>query len=261
MKKKIALLLCTILVVLPFTFVMASAAEYNSENDAEYIQIAQQLAQAYTTIPEEQFEQYNQMGVIPEAEAEILQSWYEISESVGSQIQPGEGTVKLQGEDIVVTVPITGENGSAYFVANFDGNLSIDEMYQSQTGGMKSAKYTLTLEENSGSLGTKMKNAALNTLMGMVSVFIILIIIICVISLLKYAPMMVEKLSGKNKEPNVPAAKEAPAAVSSPVVQTDDTALIAVITAAAAAALSEETGTAVTTDQLIVRSIKRAGKR
>lgn len=263
MKKKIALFLCMILTVLPFAAVTAAAAEYTADNDSQYIMIAQQWVQGYTSFPVEQIEEYLAAGAITGDQAETMRSWAEIAETVGEQPQPGEGTVQLQGEDVKVTVPVTGESGMAYFVAVFDGNLSIDQLLQ--TGEMKSARFTLTPDEDSGSLGTKLKNAALNTLMGIVSVFLILVIIIFVISLLKYVPMLAEKLSGKNRETEspVPVSTPTPAneAVSGAVPQTDDGVLAAVIAAAAAAAMSEETGMAVTTDQLIVRSIKRAAKR
>lgn len=259
MKKKIALLLCMILTVLSVTLITASASEYNADNDYMYVQIAEQWSQAYTSFPVEQLEDYQTMGYITDDQVAILQTWMDVSESVGNQVEMGESSVQLQGEDVVVTTPLTCENGSAYFVATFDGNVSVEQL--SQTGEMKSAKFTLTLDDNSGSLGVRMKNAALNTFMGIASVFIILIIIIGVISLLKYVPMIVDKVSNRNKEVSMPVANEVPAAASTVAVQTDDAVLAAVITAAVAAAMSAETGTAVTTDQLIVRSIKRAGKR
>lgn len=91
--------------------------------------------------------------------------------------------------------------------------------------------------------------AGLNTLLGMGTVFAVLIFIAFIISLLKYIPALLE---GKKKE-----TKEAIVEVEKPVVAVEEVAttneleLIAVITAAIAAA----EGT--TTDGFVVRSIKR----
>ncbi len=260
MRKKLALFLCMIAAVLSLSAVPASASEYNPDNDASYIQIAERWMDAYVTFPVDQVEAYQQAGYMTEDQAAAIQSWSDLSESVGSQVQPGESTVSQQGDDVVVTVPITGDAGSAYFIATFDGTIPIEQLLQ--TGELKAGKFTLTLDSDSGRLGERLKSAALNTLMGVVFVFLILIIIILVISLLKYIPTIVDKLSGKGKETDVPSAETALETMDKPAGKSvDDAALAAVITAAIAAAMSEEQGTAITTDQLIVRSIKRAGKR
>ena len=98
-----------------------------------------------------------------------------------------------------------------------------------------------------------MGKAALNTLMGMGTVFAVLILISLLISLFKY----INKLEAKvNKKP---AVSEAPAP-SAPVIAepaeelTDDYELVAVISAAIAA--SEGTSA----DGFVVRSIKKRTK-
>ena len=96
------------------------------------------------------------------------------------------------------------------------------------------------------------EQALLNTLMGMGTVFIVLIMISLIIYCLGYVPKLVDKLSKKE----VPAD----AAASDHVVEQiqireeqlqDDLELVAVISAAIAAA------TGSSTDDFIVRSIKR----
>ena len=97
-----------------------------------------------------------------------------------------------------------------------------------------------------------MGDAALNTLMGMGTVFILLILISCIIALLKYVPRIVEKFGKKETEEPAPAA---PAVIEETAVEeaeeADDLELVAVITAAIAA--SEGTSA----DGLVVRSIRR----
>ena len=120
---------------------------------------------------------------------------------------------------------------------------------------------TLTLESMtfSGaaqSMGTKMKEAALNTIMGIGIVFLVLLFLSWLIGLFKHIGKIGES-SKKNAAP-APAPKAAPAAVpaAAPVAEevTDDGELIAVIAAAIAAA----EGTS--TDGFVVRSIKKSNR-
>lgn len=97
-------------------------------------------------------------------------------------------------------------------------------------------------------LGEKMTNAALNTLMGMGIVFVVLILI----SLIIYCFNIFSYLENKKKAESAPAAPAPAAAPVAPVVQAqDDLELAAVI----AAAIAASTGTS--TSDFVVRSIRR----
>lgn len=113
-----------------------------------------------------------------------------------------------------------------------------------------------------------MKQACSNTLLGMGTVFLVLIFISFIISFFKYIPVALEKSEKKKIEKaNAKAkaeAKEVPEAVLTPVAASaktadpmDDSELVAVITAAIYAAEAAG-GNAVSKDTLIVRSISRA---
>lgn len=107
---------------------------------------------------------------------------------------------------------------------------------------------------------TTIPEALVNTVIAMGTVFLVLILISFIISLLKFIPILMDKLT-KKEEPVQPAAQTQPASAPKPVVQTpaapaDDTQLIAVITAAVAAAM-EQDGVAVPADGLVIRSIKK----
>ncbi len=113
-----------------------------------------------------------------------------------------------------------------------------------------------------------MKQAGMNTLLGMGTVFIVLIFISFLISLLKYIPMTIEKIEKKkiakaNEEAGVKlTAKEqsmqAPLPKEEPAENLmDDKELVAVITAAVYA-FEATGGNVVSKDTLIVRSISRA---
>ena len=94
------------------------------------------------------------------------------------------------------------------------------------------------------------EQALLNTLMGMGTVFAVLIFISFLISLFKYIPT-IQNVFGKKKDEKKEETKAAVSETVEEVDETDDLELIAVISAAIAAA--EET----TTDGFVVRSIKR----
>ena len=100
------------------------------------------------------------------------------------------------------------------------------------------------------SLGEIMEKAGLNTLLGMGTVFVVLIFISFLISLFKYIPA-IQNAFGKKKDEKKEETKAAVSETVEEVDETDDLELIAVISAAIAAA--EET----TTDGFVVRSIKR----
>ena len=99
-----------------------------------------------------------------------------------------------------------------------------------------------------------MKQAGMNTLLGMGTVFVVLILISLIISCFSFIPKLQEKFS--KKAAPAPAAAPVPAA---PAVEeeelADDTELVAVI----AAAIAAYEGTS--TDGFQVRSIKRASTR
>lgn len=105
-------------------------------------------------------------------------------------------------------------------------------------------------------LGSKMTTAALNTLIGIFTVFAVLIIIIGVISLFRFIPIIQDKLTKKN------AVQESADSAATQIVQaeettdvSDDLELVAVIAAAIAASEG-----AASTDGFVVRSIRKVNR-
>ena len=95
----------------------------------------------------------------------------------------------------------------------------------------------------------RLANALQNTVLGMGTVFVMLIAIALIIYCFKIIPVIQEKFA-KKTEPAAEAPKTAPV-VAAPVQETDDLELVAVIAAAIAA--SEN----VPVDSFRVRTIKR----
>lgn len=109
-----------------------------------------------------------------------------------------------------------------------------------------------------------MKQAGMNTLLGMGTVFIVLIFISFIISLFKFLPALfakkpkIEDLKKEESRPAAPAKAAAPAPVAGNLM--NDAELVAVITAAIYAAEGQAGNGAVSKDKLVVRSIRRARK-
>ena len=112
---------------------------------------------------------------------------------------------------------------------------------------------TLALTGCGSQFGDKMVRAGMNTLMGMGTVFVVLIFIAFLISRFKYISRL-EDWFRKRKAKNEPAVTETVAeepAADEEIDETDDLALVAVITAALAVSLETSP------DKLVVRSIRR----
>ncbi len=115
--------------------------------------------------------------------------------------------------------------------------------------------------EEKKSFGDTMLTALLNTVMGIVIVFLVLLLISRIIALFKY----INKFEA-NRAAKKAAAAPVQEAVAAPVQEeaaeeelSDDLELVAVITAAIHA-YEEAQGNDVPVDGLVVRSIRKAGK-
>jgi len=179
-------------------------------------------------------------------------SFISAAESLGSMkkdsatgaIVTGEVKSYIDDDQIVVSVPVECEKGSATAEIIFS-----NDMFMKLESASLTENYTMS---------QKMSKAGLNTLMGMGTVFIVLILISLLISVFGVIPK-IQKASAERKK----AAKEAKSAnevgIENAVNQIiasesaeDDTELVAVIAAAIAA--YEGSGS---TDGYVVRSIRR----
>lgn len=168
------------------------------------------------------------------ATMKVINSWSEVKDEVGDFVGYGEVVVTQANGTTTVeqTAEFTGRDVKVTFVYDKDMNvedINLDKVY---------------------TLGETMTKAAMNTAMGMGTVFVMLIIISLIISCFTLVNKAQKKAEDK-KAANTPAPA---ATAAAPVVadpQTDDLELVAVIAAAIAAA------TGSSTDDFVVRSIKR----
>lgn len=183
-----------------------------------------------------QFE--SQTGVKMEADsfATALEGWKASLEECGDYESHEDYEFKATSTGVTVTAPATFSDRTADLEFVFDENMTLDSFTVNAHYGMSEI----------------LEKAGLNTLLGMGTVFVMLIFMSFIISLIKYVPALLNGTSKKKKE-EAPKAAPAPAVTAAveEAEEMDDTELVAVIAAAIAAA----EGTS--TDGFVVRSIKR----
>lgn len=249
MKKKISLLLCMIAAVLCFT--ACGKTESVPYDEEEMIQVADFLIGYCAEADEAALEQWKEMsefginlqlteaGLPFEAESflGVLDSWQAGVEECGNYIEHGDYGFKVTNGKTEISANAKFENRDAVISFMFDGEGKLESM-------------TVSADMETGEI---LKNAGLNTVLGMGTVFAVLILIAFIISLFKFIPAIqaaFSKQPAKTAE-DKPAAKTVSAAPAAEIPVSEDTELIAVISAAIAAA----EGTS--TDGFIVRSIRR----
>lgn len=179
-------------------------------------------------------EQYAEDPVI----AKALESWEKALADIGDYKQIVGSEAEIDDEQAIVNVSIQGTNHDA-----------VVEVI------MGKEAYTSITTNVTYSFGELMTKAGLNTLMGMGTVFVVLILISLIISCFNFIPKIQAKFSKKAEAP-APAPAAASVAAAAPAAEenlTDDLELVAVIAAAIAASEG-----AASTDGFVVRSIKRA---
>ena len=171
-----------------------------------------------------------------------LSSWTSALEDIGEVNSIGNHEVEISEDGVTIHVKVDGTSHDAVIEILLNEDLSLTSI-------------TTNVEYSFGEL---MTNAALNTVLGMGTVFVVLILISLIISCFGFIPKIQAALSGsrKEEEPAAPAAPAAVAPVAAEEELTDDYELVAVI----AAAIAAREGAA-TTDGFVVRSIRRAANR
>ncbi len=171
-----------------------------------------------------------------------LLDWQSALEDIGTFEGTNGGSVEMGDEEIVISINILGSDHDAVMDIVFAADMSA---YQ---GISTNVKY---------STGENMGRAAMNTLIGMGTVFVVLIIISLIISAFSVIPKLEAKMKKSKEQPSAQPVKAA-APAAAPVVEeelSDDTELVAVIAAAVAA--YEGSGS---TDGFVVRSIRKSNK-
>lgn len=258
MKKKFKALLVTIACV--FTLTACGGSEYtqldgqqiDQQTAAALVQYAEQAVmtvQQYTgedpTLLENDYD-------IPYWVSDGLKSWNNALQDLG-QISGDENqfildqaeAVRISRDEYEARIGIDGTDHDAEALVTYSYDTN------SQSLSIKSVTFNVFY-----SMGEKMAQAGMNTVLGMGTTFVVLIILSLLISLFKYIPAMQKKFQHREEEEETEAIPEVPAATAAAEPKTDDQELIAVIAAAVAASEGRTS-----TDGFIVRSIRKSRNR
>lgn len=245
-RRKIGVILLALVCVLSLGACGGKKAESTMNEDvkSQVEQNAEGLVQTILELSDSDIDNYANSG--DEFTEGAMEAWSGAKDELGNSGEIGSPTTEYseRSKEYTVTVPVKFKNADSNFVFEFDktgtpSTLSVEVQYPTSVN---------------------LERAALNTVMGLATVFIVLIFLTFVISLLKYIPGWIgsfgkKKQSTKDKieEPVATEVAESVETVTEDV--TDDTELVAVIAAAIAA--SEGTST----DGFQVRSIRRVKRR
>ncbi len=255
MRKKISLLLCAVAVMLCFTACGSSQKDEETEyNKATIEQTAEFMIEYCTNADQNMVKEFRNMKEL-NLDFQLIQSGIPITAgSFVGALDSWEAAVDECGEyeshgDYVHEITNDGYLLSAE--AKFkDRKATISFIFDEQ-----SYMETMTVDAKY-SVAEILAKAGMNTLLGMGTVFVVLIFISFLISRFKIIPTL---FGPKKKEELVSAAASTAAAAPEVTVtpETDDTELIAVIAAAIAAAREEAGMDEASAGGFFVRSIRR----
>lgn len=237
------------------------------------LQLNDELLEIYSNDGEDYFEKEDlsdlyieDVEVFKSACAGTLTAKKEAGMPVQTQEEPvqlaGDITYELSGtyNDIVtIIIPVKFTNYTVNYEYTFEPNKKAEYNAYVPTYIM-----TQAVVSTQYSRAELMQRAGMNTLMGMGVVFLVLIFISFIISLFKHMPGSGAKQQKKQKQETRTAAPAAPlptpaATVTASENLMNDQELVAVITAAILAA-NGSASSRVSSDKLVVRSIKRASR-
>ena len=172
-----------------------------------------------------------------------IESFHSAAESVGAIQAMGEVKSEIDGSQIIVEVNVTGTGKDAVAELIFSNDMFMI---------LESAALNPV-----STMGELMTNAALNTVIGMGTVFVVLVLISFIISCFNIIPKLQKSAAEKKAaqaagQESTVSESEASSAVSEEIPEADDQELVAVI----AAAIAAFEGSA-STDGFVVRSIRR----
>ena len=252
MKKKISIL-GTVL-ILAFSLLTGCSSSDNTEYDQSTLeQYANFIVENFSMMSDDDFDNFADMSDLEldltllssglPADGEdfltMIDAWKAGLEECGDFISTGEYNMEVTNDGPILSVPAEFTNRSSTLEFQFDEEMNLTSL-------------TVSADYSTGEI---LQKAGLNTILGMGTVFVVLIFLSFVIWLLKFIPVL-EKKFKKTPETKaeVESAQAAPVNVPEPEETqdvSDDSELVAVIAAAVAA--SQGTST----DGFIVRSIRR----
>ena len=248
--KKVWLNLCVFAMILVMSAGYSVTALAYSEEEVLYI-TEQYL---YSWI-ETDFGQYLNGDITDEAVLEQFTNWQNLKMNMGNLETIGEYQITESDGLIIVSADIVGENDTIVFSITFDKEAA--EAIDTYTAVMEIN--AVSASASGGDEKASLSKAGLNTVMSMAIVFVVLIFIALIIYSMRFIPVLLDKVTGKNKKNTEEApVKEEQQLVSAAVESASDEEEIAAVIMAAIMAYEAETGAAPGT--FVVRSIRKRKK-
>ena len=250
MKKKISLLGLVLILVLGFTGCSRSTMEYDQ---TELEQYANFIVQNFSGLPDEQLDSFSEISELEldltllnagvpisgEDFLTMIDAWQAGEEECGAFIGIGEYTAETTNDGVTLSAEAEYEDRNATIEFAFDDEMNMESI-------TVSADYTT---------GEILQKAGLNTILGMGTVFVVLIFLSFVIWLLKFIPVLETRFRKSGDAEDTAQTPDEETERLQPDMEeinlSEDEELAAVIAAAIAAA----EGTS--TDGFVVRSIRR----
>ena len=237
----VAILLCSFL----FTINASAATEYKYD-EKEVIESVEGMVKKLIGMNVAELEYYSENSIGWTQSSCVTLLNYHENNTLGEFKNYGETKLEEDGQDLKISIIVRYEKA----------DLKVTTTMSYISGEIITTNIEFkVLETSSKTLGEKMLNALYNSLIGLSSVFIVLILISFIIYLFKFIPKLQEIFTRGDKNSASAALENAIAQIEKNEELVDDTELVAVITAAICAA----TGT--TSDSFVVRSIKKADRK
>ena len=236
-----ALFICSFI----FTVDVSAATDYRYDEET-VISSVETLVNNLVSMNENELKYYagNSTGWTQNA-SEVLLSYYE-NDTLGEFKNFGKTTLEEDGQMLNVTV-----------IARFEKvDLNITTTLTNISGEIIPVEMNFkVVDVTNTTLGARMQNALFNAIIGITSVFIVLMLISFIIYLFKYIPKIQELFTKGDNNSASAALEKAIAQIEEKEELVDDTELVAVITAAICAM------TGAKSDSFVVRSIKKADRK
>ena len=169
---------------------------------------------------------------------------YVKNDTLGQFVEYSKSDIKIEDESVIVNLTAKFEKT----------DLKVSVTFQDLGTGIGAVNISLSAEEKEKSIAENLRNAASNTVMGLVTVVIMLLFISFIISRFKYIAIIQEKIAAKKAlkaGASADAIENAVEQIQTREELVGDTELVAVITAAICAATNKSG------DSFVVRSIRK----
>lgn len=245
MKKILTSLIALIIFTSVLVVNVSAETDYKYDKE-EVIKSVEKLVKKLVGMNEEELKYYvgNSVGWTKKASETLLD--YHENGALGQYKSIGDAELVEDGQLLKITIVAEYDKANLKIVTTM-ANIS-EEIITTQID------FKL-IDTGNETLGERMQNALFNALIGITSVFLVLMLISFIIYLFKYIPKLQERFSRKDNDLSSSTVENTISQIEKYEELVDDMELVAVITAAICAATGKSG------DSFVVRSIKKADRK